>query len=111
MKIIRPKFLLGLSVAIFSLQAFLGGLLGYFLTNFLAGKEAGKPGKIKSIVFEIKKWKIHLHHWLIAFGILNLLVFWQPLPAPHFSLGFLGGVIFQGISCYPDWSKILTRIR
>jgi hypothetical protein len=110
MRLLKPKILLGLSLAIISFQTFLGALFGYFLTKFLAGKEPGKSGKIKSIIFNIKNWRVHLHHWLIAFGIFNVFLFWQPQPFSQFSLGFLGGVIFQGIYCYPDWSKILIKI-
>ncbi len=107
-KLVKPKILLGIPLAFYSLETFFGALAGYFLTKFLAGKEAGKPGKIKSIVFEIKNWKIHLHHWLIIFGFLNLALYYQFLPFPQFSFGFLGGAVFQGIT-YPDWYKIITR--
>lgn len=111
MKVVKPKIFLGIPLALISLQAFLGALCGYFFTKLLAAKEAGKPGKIKSLIFEIKNWRIHLHHWLIALGLLNVFLFWQPPILFQFSLGFLGGVVFQGISCYPDWHRIIVKVK
>ncbi len=111
MKLTKPKIFLGISLAFLSLQAFFGALCGYFLTKFLAGKEAGQPGKIKSLIFEIKNWRVHLHHWLIALGLLNVFLFWSPPFFSQFSFGFLGGIVFQGISCYPDWYKVVVKIK
>jgi len=37
-------------------------------------------------------------------AILNF----SPLPM-NFSLGFSGGLVFQGILCYDDWHKILIK--
>jgi hypothetical protein len=108
-KLIKPKKLfLGMPLAVFSLEIFFGMILGYLLTDFFSGKEAGLQGKMKSLAFDIGRWRIHLHHWLCGFGLLVSLLLIN-LPLPQFSFGILGGMIFQGISCYPDWHKIVVR--
>jgi hypothetical protein len=108
----KPKFLLGLPIALFSLEAYLGLLSGYFLSKYLSAKEAGQKNRWwKSLVFRIGNWQIHLHHWLYGVSIIlvSTAFFNFSLPFPQFSYAFLGGAIFQGIYCYQDWYKILIR--
>jgi hypothetical protein len=108
-KLIKPKKLfLGMPLAVFSLEIFFGLIVGYLLTDFFSGKEAGLPGKMRSLAFDIGKWRIHLHHWLCGLGLLVSLLLVN-LPLPQFSFGILGGVIFQGISCYPDWHRVIIK--
>lgn len=107
-KFFENKFLLTLPLIFTPFQTFLAGMFGYFFTKILAGKKEGEPGKIKSIIIELKKWKIHFHHWLIAFVFLLIDLYFYFLPYPQISWGFLGGVIFQGLT-YPDWYKIVAR--
>jgi len=109
-KLIKSKILLGTPVALFSLEIYFGLLLGYFLSKFFAGKQTGCAGIIKSIAFNIGNYRLHLHHWLFGFGLLCSAVLLNYCPFfPQFSYGFLGGLVFQGVSCYPDWYKILTK--
>ncbi len=108
-KLIKPtRLFLGMPLAVFSLEVYFGIISGYLLTDFLSGKEAGLQGKIKSLAFNIGKWKIHLHHWLCGLGILVSLFFIN-LSLPSFSFGILGGLIFQGIFCYSDWHRIIIK--
>ena len=111
-KFVKPKFLLGIAIALISLELYLGVLFGYFLGKFLSAKKTGQENKwgIKSIVLHIGRWKLHLHHWFYGLGILTSLFFLN-LSLPQFSYGFLGGLIFQGIISYPDWYKVLVKIR
>ena len=102
MKISKPKFLLGIPIALMSLELFFGVFLGYLLPK-LFGR------KVPSVLFNIGGWKLHFHHWFIGFGILISSIYYNFLPFPQFSYGFLGGLIFQGITCYPDWHKIIMR--
>jgi len=95
-------------LAVFSPEIYFGVIFGYLMTDFLAGKEAGLQGKIKSLIFSVGKWKIHLHHWLYGLGILVSL-FFLSLPLPQISFGILAGMIFQGIFCYDDWRKIIIK--
>jgi len=91
---------------------FMGWLLGFLLTKYMAGKTSGKPGRIKSIIIPFGKYKVHFHHWLISSGIiigaiiLSLLINVGFL-ASAISYGVLGGSVFHGIYSYGDWHKIL----
>jgi hypothetical protein len=109
-RLVRPKFFLSTPLALLSVEIYLGIILGYFITKFCSGQEPGLPGKIKSFTFNIGNYKLHLHHWLLGFMILISALSLKFFPfLPQFSYGFLGGVIFQGVSCYPDWHKILSK--
>lgn len=111
-KLVKPKTFLGIPLALFSLEIYFGVVLGYFLGKFLSGKQYGQSGIIKSIAFNIGNYRLHLHHWLIGLGILISALSFNFSPFfSQFSFGFLGGVVFQGIYCYPDWYKILTKSR
>lgn len=109
LKTIEPKRLfLGIPLAILFWELFFGIILGYLSACFLSGKEAGFQGKIKSLIFNIGRWKIHFHHWLYCSTILISLLFIK-LPLPQLSFGILGGLILQGIVCYPDWHRVIIR--
>lgn len=100
-----PKFLLGLPVALLSLKVFFGGLFGYLLAHFLSGK-------LNSVILGIGKFKFHVHHWIMGFVMLTVVLFYEISPlANQLFYGFLGGVIFQGISDYSDWHRILSKKR
>jgi len=90
-------------MAIFSLEVYFGMIVGYFTANFFSSK-------LKSITFNIGKYRLHLHHWLLFLGVLPLILIYKFSPLPiYFSSGFLGGLIFQGIFCYSDWHQILIE--
>ncbi len=84
-------------------------VLGYFAGKFGGGEKPNQPGTVKSVIFNIGNYKLHLHHWLIGLGILTLAGWYNVLPLPYFSFGFLGGFIFQGIFSYDDWHRILIK--
>jgi len=106
----KPKFLLGLPVALFSVEIYLGALAGYFLSKYLSAREVGEKNRWwKSVVFGVGNYRLHLHHWLYSLAILILGLYYNFLPFPQLSYGFLGGVVFQGIISYPDWYRILIR--
>jgi len=91
---------------------FVSWLLGFVLTRYMAGKTSGKQGRIKSIVIPFGRRGVHLHHWLIASGIIILnLIINVPFLVPTISYGVLSGLVFQGIYCYSDWHKILITRR
>ncbi len=105
MKISKKEILARARVTLFSLKAYIGGFFGYFSANFLAGR-------LPSVVFDIGNYHLHFHHWFISLTtiILTLLSNFPPLINP-LSLGFLSGVVFQGIFKYQDWYRIISFIR
>ena len=99
----KTKLLLGIPIAILSLKIYLGTIFGYFFAKFLAGK-------IGSIVFNMGNYKLHFHHWMIGLiGLIFVFLYnFSPL-INHLTYGFFGGLIFEGISNYSDWHKILNK--
>ncbi len=102
-KLKLPKFLLGLPVALLSLKVFFGGLIGYLLADFLSGK-------LNPVILGIGNFKFHIHHWIMGFVMLIVTLLYEISPlANQLFYGFLGGVIFQGISDYSDWHRIFFK--
>jgi hypothetical protein len=108
-RILSSKFLWGIPLALISFELCAGVILGYLAAKIFSGKKSGCQGKIKSLTFSVGSWRIHLHHWLLGLGVLIAGIFYSFIPFPKFSFGFLGGMIFQGILCYPDWHKIFIK--
>jgi hypothetical protein len=89
---------------------FIGLFLGFLTTRKLAGKSAGEPGKVKSVIIPFRGWGIHLHHWLWSLGLIGF----TSATGIYFltssiTYGVMAGVIFQGIFCYSDWHIILVK--
>jgi len=108
-KKIAPKILLGSSIAFISPDTFLGGISGYFITKFFSGKKTGEPGIIKSLIFNIRHYRFHFHHWLIGLVILTYAFLSNSFSLSYFSFGLVGGLIFQGIYSYSDWKKVILK--
>ncbi len=82
-------------------------LIGFLASKYVAGKSAGKQGKLKSIIIPFIRWRIHLHHWLYSLWLIGF----SSLTGMHFltpviTYGLLGGSAFQGVYCYGDWHII-----
>jgi len=101
---------LTIALALISLQLGLGIILGYFTARFLAGKQTGHQGIIKSLAFRVGNYKLHLHHWLLSLGVLAFAFFFNFFHF-HFFYGFIGGWVIQGIFSYKDWKRILSKER
>ena len=87
---------------------FLGWLLGFLGSKYMAGNSDGERGKAKSIVIPFRRWVIHLHHWLYSLGLVSLsFTTGMHFLTPAITYGLLGGLVFQGIYCYGDWHVIL----
>jgi len=110
-KLIKPKIIFfTIPIALISLEIYVGIILGYIISKIFSGKKTGQLGIIKSRVFNIGNWRLHLHHWIIGLGVLILvLIFKFSLPLSPLSFGILGGWVFQGIFDYSDWHKILIK--
>ncbi len=110
-KISKRKLLLSLPIALISFEIYSGVLVGYLAGKFFGGKETGYPGRLrKSIIFNLGKYKLHVHHWVTGAGIIIATIILNlSFPYPQFSYGFLGGLVFHGIFSYSDWHKILIK--
>lgn len=107
----KKKIFTFLTFSLVPSSTFIGGIFGYYLCKLLAGKKPGEQGIIKSLIFTFHKWKIHLHHWFLATLFLFFSVYFDFLALfSQFFIGFLTGIIFQGFT-YPDWYKIVTRVK
>ncbi len=86
----------------------IGGILGFILAQFLSRKSEGRKGILHPLIFFIKNYKIHLHHWLWASGILIILILFKFYN--FFIFGILIGIILQGLT-YHDFSQIFIKLR
>jgi len=86
----------------------LSWLIGFLASKYLAGKSVGERGKVRSVVIPLRRWRIHLHHWLYSLFLTGLsFTTGVHLLTPEITYGLLGGLVFQGIYCYGDWHIIL----
>lgn len=107
-----PKASLGVVSMLISFELGLSLLIGYFLATFFAGAATKQQGRLKSLIFSIRQYRVHLHHWLLSLAVLSLaLVFNFFVIAPVLFYGFLGGITIQGIVNYQDWKQVVMRER
>ncbi len=86
----------------------LSWLIGFLASKYLAGKSVGERGKFRSVVIPLKKWGVHLHHWLYSLFLISLSsITGVHFLTPEITYGLLGGLVFQGIYSYGDWHIIL----
>ena len=115
----RKRLLLGILIAAAIVLGYLSLYLSYvfLIAGFAAahiggGKHAGLPGRVHSLTLSWRSYRLHIHHWLVAFlisGICALKGFYVITPEVFY--GFLAGLIFQGIYFYDDWHRIIFRHR
>lgn len=107
-----PKASLGAASMLISFELGLSLLIGYFLATFFAGAATKQQGRFKSLIFSIRQYRVHVHHWLLSLAILSLaLVFNFFVIAPVLFYGFLSGITIQGIVNYQDWKQVVMRER
>jgi len=91
--------------------SYISGLVGFIAAKWGAGKQEGKSGKVNSVVLSWRKYRLHLHHWILASGIsVACALQGIYLLTPELFHGFLGGLVFQGIYSYSDWYRVVTII-
>ena len=87
----------------------IGAIVGYIVIEIYC-KKLLKTGKVRMLIFNLKGWEIHLHHWvlgvLVIFGayILNILY-----SLPVIFLGTIGGLIFHDIYTDKKWRKTTNK--
>ena len=65
-------------------------------------------GKVKSLVFNLGEWEVHIHHWLYGVLIVFAIVWFASLSLlPNLYLGLLGGLIFHDLYTDKKWYKVI----
>jgi len=84
--------------------------VAFVITKCLSGRTDGKQGIVRSIVIPWRSYRIHLHHWFLALIVGGAFIVkgFYILP-PEVFYGSLSAIIFQGVYCYRDWYRIITR--
>jgi hypothetical protein len=82
-----------LGSAYFSIVAAFGIILGYIVTRLFVRKYLD-TGRIKSVIFSLGYWRIHLHHWIMgALALVAIPIIGSFHECPKILLGLIGGVI------------------
>ncbi|MFO8101152.1 MAG: hypothetical protein R6U37_03145 [Dehalococcoidia bacterium] len=106
-KLFSTLSLLAASLAIGPLFV-LSWVIGLIIGKLGGGKSEGIPGRVKSIIIPLWKWKVHFHHWIFSLGLISISAAADIyLLNPHVTWGLLGGLVFHGIYSYSDWYKII----
>ena len=93
--------------------SFITWSVGFLIAKYLGSRTVGQPGRLRSYFIPLRKYKIHLHHWLLSSCAMIIFTIFKGtcvLPSDLF-YGFFGAIVFHGIYCYSDWYKILILRR
>jgi len=104
-KFIFPGTTLIVSIYISALFA-AGVAIGYISTIFF-DKKFLKTGRVNSLVFDLGKWKIHFHHWLLASFAILITYFFSSLSI--FWIGIFGGLAFHDFYTDKKWYRVVYR--
>jgi len=106
-----PKFsLVGFIPGIISFELGISLIAGYLISFLFAGKQTKMRGRVPSLAFRFKQYRIHLHHWLVFSHVLALtLILHFFVASPLLFYGFLSGIVAQGIVHYEDWYSIVQK--
>jgi len=94
---------------------YISAILGFILINilfliFAGGFEGDKSAN--SLFISLFGQNIHLHHWLVGFVSLIILLVLEQLIGKSLLLSFTKGLalgaIFHGLTFYSDYFKILN---
>ena len=106
-----PKLSLWVLASIISLELGISLIIGYFIALFFAGRHTKAKGRIPSLIFRFKQYRIHLHHWLVFSNVIAVtLILHFFIVSPLLFYGLLGGVVAQGVLHYEDWHTIVQKI-
>ena len=72
----KKKLFTILSTVVFTIMLgylfLLSWLIGFLASKYVAGKSTGERGKVRSIVIPLRRWAVHLHHWLYSLFLVSL---------------------------------------
>ncbi len=106
-KMVLPALVLATSFY-YSLS-FTGGIvIGYVLCKIFCYLFVHN-GKIDAIFLDYGKWRVHLHHWIMALVILAAVWVVDRYYLPTFFAGAICGIIIQDIYDYNDWYKVVSK--
>jgi len=106
-----PKFSLGFVPTLISFELAVSLFIGYFIAYFLAGPKTKQKGRVPSLTFQFRQYRIHLHHWFIFSNILLVAAITHFfVVTPLLFYGFLGGIVAQGIVHYEDWRSFVQKV-
>ncbi len=83
-----------------------GFIIGFLSAYVIFGKNLKNQVLVNPFKFKLSKYKINLHHWLIAFILLLFLItigFYNDL-----MYGLIIGIFLQGLT-YRDFYKIISK--
>lgn len=107
----RSVILFGtLIVALFFPISFLIGTICSVLATDLYLKKFIDTGRVNLMIFNIGKWEIHLHHWVM--GVLVFLGIYLVGVFPDLSYFWIGvglGVIIHDLYTDDIWYKVVYR--
>lgn len=83
--------------------SFAVGAIAAYLATELVCKKLIHTGKLKLLVFNFKRWQIHIHHWLIAALIIIGIYISNSVSLSIFWAGVLIGLIFHDIYTDEKW--------
>jgi len=93
-------------ISFVSLFFSIGLIIGYITGNYFSKKILEGKTRLKPLIFHIKSWKIHLHHWFLSvLAVLSVVVLGYFAHFPEIIYGILGGLIFQDIYWDKKWHK------
>lgn len=87
-------------------------IAGFVAAHLGGGKRVGRTGRVRSLVISWRRYRLHMHHWLVALLITVVSALKGVyIITPELFYGFLGGLLIQGIYFYDDWHRIISRRR
>ena len=87
----------------------LGLAIGY-LGSKIFSKCLVEKGKVDCVYINCgKKWKIHLHHWILGALLLVIVWFIDYFYLPRFFVGVICGIIAHDIYDFNDWHKVFVK--
>jgi hypothetical protein len=91
-------------------------IFGYLTGKIFSGSHEHIPGPIGSIFIRLKRFRVHVHHWILGFLVITILFLLKSLSDMPFSkldfsvLYFFIGVILQGIIEFKDWKEVIEKV-
>ena len=90
--------------------SFTGGIVAGYIASRIFCKFLGIDEQNGHILLDLgKKWKLHVHHWIMGLVVLAIVWVIDFFYLPTFFAGFVIGIIIQDIYDYNDWHKVLVK--